>query len=69
MLKDFVHSARHLQHVRLHDHVDRAAREAWLLEHSPGRGLRSALGEKLIRIGERLIESPNSELGQSKKAA
>ena len=70
MLKDFVHSPKHIQHVLLHDHVNDAQRHAELLDEPrpPGR-MRNALGARLIRIGERLVESPTSELGQSNKAA
>ena len=70
MIKDFVHSPRHLQALLLHDHVEEAQRHADLIdEYVRPATFRNAIGARLIRIGERLIESPTSELGQSKKAA
>ena len=69
MVRDFVHTSKYLQDVRLHDQRERALRHAELRdEHRPSR-IRAALGQRLISLGERLIDRPNSELGPVDKAA
>ena len=70
MVREFVHSAKYLQDVRLHDQRQHAFRQAELRdEHRSPQRIRMVLGEKLISLGERLIDRPNSELGPVDKAA
>lgn len=69
MHRDFVYSTRYIHDIRLRDMETRARRDADRREVRATKRLRTALGQGLITIGERLVERPSSELGANDKAA
>lgn len=70
MLNEFVHSPKHIQssHLREFAEQDRHAK-ALSDEHRSPRRIRTALGLRLVLVGERLIDRNSSELGSVDKAA
>jgi hypothetical protein len=67
MYRDFVHTTRHIHAHRLHEMENRAQREADRREAHAVRSIRRAMGQRLIAIGERLVEhsSPRSSLAKA----
>lgn len=68
MVKEFTHSARHIQDLRLQEWSALAREDALRREARALRRLRRALGYRLIAIGERMIE-PRSPVDQPFDAA
>jgi len=67
--KDFVHTTKYIHDLRLRDMETRARRAVDRREARATKSLRTALGQGLIAIGERLVERPSSELGAHDIAA
>ena len=44
----------------------RAAERARLVKRQPRRSVRQAVGQSLVRVGERLVGEPNLELARSR---
>lgn len=69
MHRDFVHSTKYIHENYLREGIAAARRDANRREAS-ARHLRDALGERLIALGERLVErAPTSEQGILHRAA
>ncbi len=68
MYRDFVHTTRHIHAHRLHEMENRAQRDADRREARAARSLRSAMGHRLIAIGERLVEHPSPRSSLAKAA-
>lgn len=56
MLRDFTSTAELLQKARLHQWAEEAERDALRREAREVRRLRTAIGNKLIAIGERITD-------------
>lgn len=68
MIKDFTHHASDYHKMYLQRGQNQARHDA-LLREAKDRRIRAAIGQRLIAIGERLVETPSSELGALDRAA
>ena len=68
MLRDFTYKASDYHKMYLQRAEGLAHRDAQLRE-AKARRIRAAIGQRLIAIGERLVETPSSELGVLDRAA
>lgn len=70
MLKEFVHSPKYIQSTRLHQFAERDRHATALAEeHRSPRRIRVAVGQRLVSVGERLIDRHSTQLGSIDKAA
>ncbi|MEA1903497.1 MAG: hypothetical protein U9N56_08235 [Actinomycetota bacterium] len=69
MHREIVHSTKYIHDLRMHDIAGTARVDADRRDAKTARRLRNSIGHRLIAIGERLVETPSSELGNLDRAA
>ena len=68
-MPEFIHSTKYIQDLRNHEIADQLRIEQDRHDARLARRLRDVIGQRLIAIGERLVEKPSSELGLLDRAA
>ena len=68
-MPELIHSTKYIQDLRDHEIASQLRIERDRRDARAAMTLRDVIGQRLIAIGERLVETPSSELGLLDRAA